>query len=378
MPFESRRSKLELTSKEKESLAKISKSRTESGRRIERSKMLLLYADSIPINAIAKRLVTNNKKVERCVDKALEFGVMTSLEDLPRKGKSPQITEDARTWFLSIACAKPMDFGLSYELWTYSLLANYIREHCEQAGHRSLSKLSKGTVSKLLSQSSIKPFKIAYYRERRDPDFDTKMAQVLLIYKQVELYHADKDSGEKVVFMSYDEKPGIQAIENTAADLPPDPKQGYVHWKRDAEYKRHGTMSLLAGIDLKSGKILAKVYDRHRSKEFVRYLKYLDVEFEKDWRIKIILDNHSAHISKETKAYLKSVPGRFEFIFTPKHASWLNIIEMFFSKMARSLLRGIRVKSKNELKQRIFQYLEQINKAPVVFKWKWKMDEVIV
>ena len=88
------------------------------------------------------------------------------------------------------------------------------------------------------------------------------------------------------------------------------------------------------------------------------------------------LTHHSAHISKETMKYLNSVPNRFKFVFTLVHASWLNIIEMFFSKMARSFLRGVRVISKNELKSRILKYIEELNQSQVIFTWEWKMDQI--
>ena len=94
--------------------------------------------------------------------------------------------------------------------------------------------------------------------------------------------------------------------------------------------------------------------------------------------IRIILDNHSAHISKETRAYLATKPGRFEFIFTPKHGSWLNIIESFFAKMAHTVLRGIRANSKAELKSRIQHWIADINAAPVVFRWRYKLAELTV
>jgi transposase len=93
-------------------------------------------------------------------------------------------------------------------------------------------------------------------------------------------------------------------------------------------------------------------------------------------KIRIVLDNHSAHISKETRQYLATVPNRFEFIFTPKHGSWLNLVEGFFSKMTRSMLRGIRVASKEELKQRILKYLDEVNETPVVFRWKYAIDSL--
>ena len=124
--------------------------------------------------------------------------------------------------------------------------------------------------------------------------------------------------------------------------------------------------------------MIGLVRDRHRSREFVEFLEKLDLEYPKDWKIRIILDNHSAHISKETISALSKYPNRFEFIFTLKHGSWLNLIEMFFSKMSRSFLRAIRVKSKEELKNRILKYLDEVNMYPVVFRWKYKLDEIVV
>jgi len=179
-----------------------------------------------------------------------------------------------------------------------------------------------------------------------------------------------------VAVLSYDEKPGIQAIQNIAPELPPVPGK-HPSIGRD-EYKRHGVVSLLAAIDLISGHIHGDVQDRHRSAEFVEFLKKLDRFYTPGIKIRIILDNHSAHISKETKRYLSSVPNRFDFIFTPTHGSWLNIIETFFSKATRSFLRAIRVKSKSELKERILQYIDEVNRMPVVFKWKYKMDQITI
>jgi transposase len=157
--------------------------------------------------------------------------------------------------------------------------------------------------------------------------------------------------------------------------LPPKPGV-HAAFARDHEYKRHGTLSLLAGIDLLTGKVHACVEERHRSREFIRFLKRLDAAYPTETAIKLILDNHSAHISKETKAWLTLQPeGRFSFVFTPKHASWLNLVEGFFSKMARSMLRHVRVASKSELKARILAYLDDINADPVVHTWTYKIGE---
>jgi transposase len=174
----------------------------------------------------------------------------------------------------------------------------------------------------------------------------------------------------------YDEKPGIQAIATTAPDLPP--KAGmHTSFARDYEYKRHGTVSLLAGIDLLTGQVHALVKDRHRSREFVEFLALLDAAYPTHTAIKLILDNHSAHISKETKAWLATQPkGRFEFTFTPTHGSWLNLIEGFFSKLSRSVLRHIRVTTKQELKSRLMAAIDYFNQNPVVHTWSYKLGEV--
>ncbi len=178
-----------------------------------------------------------------------------------------------------------------------------------------------------------------------------------------------------MAIISYDEKPGVQAIGTTAPDLPPAPSR-HQCMARDHKYVRYGTLSLLAGIDLLTGVVHASVEERHRSREFVAFLQKLDAAYPTSTAIKLILDNHSAHVSKETKAWLAAQPeGRFTFIFTPKHGSWLNLVEGFFSKMARSVLRHIRVGSKQELKDRILTAIDHLNCDPVVHTWSYKLNE---
>jgi transposase len=346
--------------------------------RVERAKILLAYAEGESVSSISRNMSTNRPRVERCIDKALQLGAMTALADLPGRGRPPSITPEAKTWVISLACQKPKDLGYSYELWTNRLLAKHIRTHCNEAGHPSLGSLSRGTVSKILSEGEIQPHKIRYYLERRDPEFEEKMAQVLHVYKEVQmLREAGEDASSMRAILSYDEKPGIQAIANKAPDLPPVPGK-HPSMARDYEYVRHGTVSLLAGIDLLNGQVYGIAVDRHRSREFIEFLKVIDNSYPQQANIRIILDNHSSHVSKETRAFLASMPNRFEFIFTPTHGSWLNVIESFFGKMAKTFLRGIRVTSKEELKQRIMKYLEELNEEPVVFRWEYGLESLSV
>ncbi len=380
MPFQRKRADLILSEKDIAKLNKIKNSRNEKFSRVQRAKILLSYANNESINSIAKKLQIARPTVDKCVDKALRGGIELALDDLKRKGSPAKITAEAKMWVVNLACTKPKELGYASELWSINQLANHVRKNCEKAGHNCLNKAGKSTIHRILNEASIKPHKIRYYLEKRDADFEEKMAQILYVYKEIELINEKLKEGKterNFTTISYDEKPGIQAIDNLAPDLSPIPGKS-VSWQRDYEYRRHGTLSLLAGIDLHDGRVIGLVRERHRSIEFIEFLEAIDLEYPKDWKIRIILDNHSSHISKETMKALSKYQNRFEFIFTPKHGSWLNLIEMFFSKMARTFLRGIRVKSKEELKQRILKYLEETNNEPVVFRWKYKLDEILV
>jgi len=374
---------LAISGEEIETLMALSRSRTEPASRVSRAAMLLAYREHPSFFAVGQRLGVHHQTVQRCVERAVAYGALAALEDRPRPGKEPTITPEAKAWLVSLACDKAKEHGYPHELWTTRLLARHARENGPAAGHDCLANLVQGTVCKLLGHEEIKPHKVRYYLERRDAEFEQKMAEVLCVYREVQVLKKvlkkaaakPKKPGKPVAIVSYDEKPGIQAIATTAPDLPPVPG-AYATFARDYEYKRHGTLSLLAGIDLLTGKVHALVRDRHRSREFIEFLKLLDAAYPARTAIKLVLDNHSAHISRETQAWLAAQPaGRFEFTFTPKHGSWLNLIEGFFSKFARSVLRHIRVASKHELKERIIAGIDDVNRHPVIHTWSYKLAE---
>jgi transposase len=328
----------------------------------------LSYCQGMPLRVIAKTVGVAPDTVYKCVDKALSMGVDAGLRDLYHRPKDPVIVDDAKAWVTSIACTKPKDLGYAAELWTRSSLAKHVRSHCQEAGFPALSKAAKVTIHRILSENKLHPEKIRYYLERRDPEFDTKMREVLVVYKEVAVQLALDLEERTIVTVCVDEKPGIQAIANTAPDLAPVPG---VHptVARDHEYKRMGTVSILAAIDLHDGHVIARVEDRHRSAEFILLLKDLDAYYPEGVTIRVVLDNHSAHISKETRRYLESRPGRFIYVHTPKHGSWLNLAENLFGKMTRTFLKHIRVQSKAELKRRILLGIQEMNEEPVVFRW---------
>lgn len=372
MPRKSDRPKLKLGEAEREKLSKLSQSRTAPRREVERASILLKYAEGKSISSIQRELKVSRPTIYKCIDKALAAGVDTGLKDKFHSPKQPVITEEAKAWVANLACTKPKEHGYAAELWTLAHLAKHTRIHAPDAGHECLSQAGKATIHRILKSHPVRPHKLKYYLERRDEEFEQKMQELLVVYQEVNFQNAEKDpngTNKKIITLSVDEKPGIQAISNTAPDLLPKPGV-FPQLARDHEYKRLGTVSLLAALDLHDGHVIAQVHDRHRSREFISLLKEIDEYYPESWTIRITLDNHSAHISKETMSYLATRPNRFVYVHTPKHGSWLNLVETFFSKISRTFLRHIRVESKDELKRRILKGIDEINAEPVVHKWK--------
>ncbi len=375
---------IQLSKEDSGYLTSLVKRGTVEARVYRRAKILLLKSQGFSNEAIADKLDTTVSTVRLCLDKFHASGIENALEDASGRGRKTEIFDDAKTWVVSIACQKPTAFGLSAELWYPASLTRYINSVAEKEGYPRMATASVSSIRKILGEARLNPHKITYYCEKRDPDFNKKMHDVLVIYKQLELRFDEEGNyipfteEEQIVHtLSYDEKPGVQAIATTSEDLAPIPNMKETSTvNRDYEYKRLGTLSILAAIDLLTGKAIPLISETHKSSDFVTFLKKLDEQYPQGDKIRLILDNHSAHTSREVQEYLNATTERFEFVFTPTHGSWLNMIEGFFSKMTRQMLRGIRVKTKTELKGRIYQYFEEINAVPVPYKWKYKMDTI--
>lgn len=366
-----------------EYLRSLIKQRTIQAQVVIRAHILLDKANGITVRDIARIYDLSTNTVRLCIDKYKEGGTDRALFDDQRKGRPVEITDDAIAWMIDIACQRPADLGYSQELWTLKNLHQHIQNNAEEAGYPRLKTMTRPMLQKILKRSEIKPFKIKYYYEKRDPDFENKMHDVLVVYKQVSLQFDEEgriiipDDKPMVHTVSCDEKPGIQAIAATSDDLRPRHGNGCV-W-RDYEYKRPGTLSLIAGIDLLTGEAIPVVSESHKSSDFICLLKKLDERYPEGDVIRIICDNHSAHKSKEVRNYLATRPEeRFVFVFTPTHGSWLNLIEGFFSKITKQMLKGIRVNSKEELANRIYLYFDEVNREPVVYRWTYKMEEISV
>src|SRR3979490_2796883 len=195
-------------------LPALSRSRTEPASRVSRAQMLLAYRENPSFCAVGQRVGVHHQTVQRCVARALGYGSLAAIEDRPRPGKEPVITPEAKAWLVSLACDKAKEHGYPHELWTTRLLARHAREHGPAPGHKCLAKLVQGTVCKFLSQEEIKPPKVRYYLELRDAEFEQKMAEVLCVYREVQMLKKAaakakkkaKNPGKPVTIVSYDEK----------------------------------------------------------------------------------------------------------------------------------------------------------------------------
>ena len=170
-----------------EKLRSIARSRTEPAIRVERARILLGYWENSSFFAVGQALDLHHQTVQRCVERAVAEGPLAALDDRPRPGREPTITMEAKAWLTSLACRKAKDLGYPHELWTTRLLASHAREHGPVDGHACLANLAQGTVCKILDEEEVKPHKVRYYLENRDPEFAEKMAEVLCIYRKVKL-----------------------------------------------------------------------------------------------------------------------------------------------------------------------------------------------
>ena len=279
-----------LGAEDREMLERLARMRTAQAQTVTRARILLLRDSGETLVSIAEKVGLAVNSVRLCVTKYLEGGVEHALSDGARSGRPREIDDADRAFVVDLACQRPADLGYAAELWTNDLLTAHVRKTAEAAGHPRLATVATGSVHNILADAQIKPHKMAYYCERRDPNFKAKMHNVLLLYKQLS-FRFDEDGnlipweeGQEAHVLSYDEKPGIQAIANTAPDLRPeaDDAGGRGTVRRDYEYRRLGTLSLLASIDLPAGEATPLAGETHKSSDYVEFLRILDGKYPKE------------------------------------------------------------------------------------------------
>src|SRR5271154_365545 len=188
---------VEFTEKDLADLTWVSRSRTEPASHVQRARILLTYRQTPSLYATGRAVGVTHQTVERCLRRAQDFGVEAALDDSPRPGREASITNEAKMFVVDLACRKPKDLGYPHEVWTTRLLAEHVRERAPAAGYACLARLAQGTLCKIMAAQEIKPHKMRGYLERRDPDFDDKMTEVLSVYREVEqLKQTERQDGE--------------------------------------------------------------------------------------------------------------------------------------------------------------------------------------
>ena len=210
-----------LTDDDKIYLNKLLAQNTLEIRIYQRAKILLLKSEGISNMDISGKLDIGIGVVQRCLNKFKDHGVESALHDNKGRGRKAEITDDDITWVINKACQKPKEYGYSAEFWYPMSFRKFINSIAEEQGHPRMATVAETTLRKILSNARIKSFRVSYYCERRDPEFDTKMHDVLVVYKQVQMQFDEEGTlipfeNDTIHILSYDEKPGIQAIAGTS------------------------------------------------------------------------------------------------------------------------------------------------------------------
>lgn len=334
---------IELTIEEKTTLDQLANSRNTPQGMAQRAKIVLLAADGLKNTDIACQLQLETHLVGRWRNR-FRWKRLEGLQDEKGRGRKRLYSHDVRFKIITKSCETPPE-GTH---WTVRELAKEVN-------------VSKSTVNRILHELDLKPWKVEEWLTSYDPEFEKKAAEICGLYL---------NPPENALVVSVDEKTGIQALGRVNEDKPERPGSPR---KQDFEYIRHGTACLFAAFVVHDGKVIADVKDRHTANDFIDFLDTINSCCPKDKMIHLIVDNFSAHKTINVKEWFAK-HGRFVIHFTPTHASWINQVEMWFSILARRLLKHAVFDSKEALVQAIMDYIRKYNEHSKPFRWTYDAD----
>jgi transposase len=330
-----------LTAEQREELTRWSQSRTLPAGDVFRARLILALADGKTYHAIERDLHTTARTVSRWKQRFEEFG-MAGLEAKHKGSKPRTATPPVQAKVCRKMQQKPQD-GSTH--WS-------VRKLASEMG------VSKSSVHRILAQARLQPHRLERYRASNDPEFENKAADIIGLYLEPPQHAA--------VFC-LDEKTAIQALDRLDPVLPLSPGRAERH---GFEYYRHGTLSLYAALDVKTGKVQGKTAKRHTSDEFIGFVSDLVQRARWAKEIHIVLDNLSAHKTEAVHQFLADHP-KVRFHFTPTYSSWLNRVELWFAKIQRDLLaRGI-FSSVGDLSRKIRKYIHSYARVAKPFRWSY-------
>jgi transposase len=320
-------------------LEQLVKKRTTPQRVAERAKIVLGSADGRSSATICAQVGVTKPTVRQWLDRYEADGIEALLEDRPRSGRPRTITVEDEAEIVRMTLEEKPDNATH---WSCRLMAEVAGVH-------------PTTVSRIWRAHGLQPHRIAYFKLSTDPQFVEKLRDVVGLYV---------DPPERAVVFAFDEKSQIQALDRTQPSLPL--KKGRAGTMTH-DYKRHGTTTLFAALDV-TGEVLHECMPRHRHQEFLKFLRKIEQSVPHELDIHVILDNYATHKHPAVKAWLKR-HARVHFHFTPTSSSWLNLVERFFSELTTRQLKRLAVSSVPELIAAIEGYIDRRNQDPIPFVW---------
>ena len=342
--------RLVISEEDRVELERIVRASSSEVRMVERARIVLAAGEGLTTEQIARRVGCGERTVKKWRPRYQRQGI-AGLRDAPRPGAPLTHGPETRALLIAKACTRPQsaESGARRERWTYEELGGEVG-------------MSGSQAHVILSRAEIKPHRTDYWimSDFSREEFQERCADVCGLYV---------DPPENVLVLSIDEKTGIQAKSPVKPDLAPAPGRPA---RREHEYKRNGTQCLFAALQVHAGEVLgmaSKTRDRY---DLIRFLDQLDAQLPvvQGQKIVAITDNLSTRGTQEVQDWLQAHP-RWGFQFTPKHASWLNQIEIFFSILHRRLLKHGIFTSEDDLAQQMLAYIETYNQTAKPFKWTY-------
>ncbi len=336
-----------LTDEERQHLTSLAHRSRSAPQLARRARIILACADGQPTTGIAKRLRLSPTTVCKWRTRFLADR-NDGLTDEPRPGAPRRIT-DAQVEEVVVRTLESTPRGAT---------------HWSTRGMAQATGLSNATISRIWRAFGLQPHRTETFKLSPDPWLVDKVRDIVGLYI---------NPPEHAVVFCVDEKPQIQALERTAPLLPMQPGQPE---RRTFDYRRHGTTSLFAALDVKTGAVIGELHRRHRSIEFEKFLKRIDAETPAELNVHLILDNYSTHKTPRIRRWLARHP-RFHLHFTPTYSSWLNLVERWFAELTtKQLRRGVH-RSVAALDQAIREFLDQHNVTAQPFVWTKTADEIL-
>ena len=331
-------------------LERLRRSRTSPHRVVERAQIILASAEGQPGSAICQQLGVSRPTVTCWLDRYESSGVAGLLTDRPRSGRPKRITpgDEAAIVERTLHTKPPREQSTH---WSTRLMAQVTGYH-------------HATIARIWRAHGLQPHRVDWFRLSKDPAFVTKLRDVVGLYLH---------PPERAVVFAFDEKSQIQALDRTQPGLPL--KRGRAGTMTH-DYKRHGTTTLFAALDIATGHLLQDCMPQHRHQEFLRFMRHVERSVAPELAIHVILDNYATHKHPAVRRWLARHP-RVQFHFTPTSASWLNLVERFFSELTERQLRRLAVTSVAELIAAITRYIERRNEHPTPFVWTATVRQIL-